>query len=306
MIRILRYFLAEALTSVRRGLGISVLAVATIAIALTILGIFLYFSGNLSAVVQSWSEDVQVQVYLQDDITPSTRHDLESRLQGMPEVDVMMFVPKDVALQRFQREFAELGGLAELLDTNPMPASFEVRLRPEHRQPEALARFASRLETMQGVEDVDYDTGWVKRLDSLVQLAGGAAVFFGTILLVAATFTTSNVIRLAMYSRRDEVEILQLVGATRGFIQGPFLVEGLLQGVAGGLLALLLLAGTHLAFAVLVPSSGNVFLRVLTSHFLGAGAAAGLVLGGGLMGLGGSLFAVRKFLADTSDIRPPV
>jgi cell division transport system permease protein len=142
----------------------------------------------------------------------------------------------------------------------------------------------------------------VKRLDSLVKVAGGAGTFFGAVLLVAATFTTSNVIRLAMYSRRDEVEILQLVGATRAFIQGPFLLEGLLQGLMGGLLALGLLGGTHLTLTAMVPASGNLFLRLLTAGFLDAWTATALVLGGGAMGFIGSLFAVRKFLAEASGV----
>lgn len=301
MTRILRYFLVEALTSMRRGLGISLLAVATISIALTILGVFLYFSGNLSMVVQRWSEEVQVNIYLHDDISADARRQIETRLQEEPVVEAMMFIPKAIALQRFQEDFSELGSLVRLLDANPLPASFEVRLRPEHRAPDALERFARSLESLPGVEDVDYDTGWVKRLDSLVKVASGAATFFGVVLLVAATFTTSNVIRLAMYSRRDEVEILQLVGATRSFIQGPFLLEGLLQGLTGGLLSLAVLGATHLTLTAMVPASGNLFLRLLTSGFLDPWTATALVLAGGAMGFIGSLFAVRKFLAETED-----
>jgi cell division transport system permease protein len=150
MSRILRYFLAEALTSMRRGLGISLLAVATISIALTILGVFLYFSGNLSTVVRRWSEEVQVSIYLEDDIRPEVRQALEARLQQETAVEAIMFIPKEVALERFQSDFSELGGLADLLDANPLPASFEVRLQPEHRTPETLERFARSFEIPAG------------------------------------------------------------------------------------------------------------------------------------------------------------
>ncbi len=301
MIRALRYFLVESLTSMRRGKGISFLAVATIAIALTILGVFLYFSGNLAALVQRWSDEVQLTVYLEDSIAPADRGEIETRLRQDVVVEEVRFVSKQDALDRFLRDFQELGGLTDLLEINPLPASFEVRLQPDQRSPEALRRFAGGLEPLDGVEEVDYDTGWVKRLDSLVVLARGAGTLFGAVLLLAATFTTSNVIRLAMYSRRDEVEILQLVGATRSFIQGPFLMEGLLQGLAGGLLALALLGATHFGLNALVPSSGNFFLHLITAEFLAARTAVGLVLGGGAMGFAGSLFAVRKFLAETAD-----
>jgi cell division transport system permease protein len=300
MIRALRYFLSEAATSMRRGKGISILAVATICIALAILGTFLYFSGNIATVVHRWSQEVQVTVYVQDGIRPEALRALGARLDSDPAVENATFVSREQALERFRATFSELGGLVELLEANPLPASFEVRLGPDRRSPEAVRRFAAALEPLEGVEDVDYDTGWVKRLDSLVKVAGGAGYLFGAILLVAATFTTSNVIRLAMYSRRDEVAILQLVGATRSFIQGPFLLEGLLQGLMGGVLALLLLGAVHLIFDALVPASGNLFLRLLTARFLEPWTSATLVLGGGAMGFAGSLFAVRKFLAETS------
>lgn len=291
----LRYFLAEAATSMNRSRGVSLLAVGTIAIALTILGAFLYLSGNVSSVVARWRQEVQVNLYLLDGLEPETLRALEGRLRRDPAVEQVAYISKEEALARFRSYFAEMEDLARTLEVNPLPASFEVRLIPHHRSPEAVRRFATSLASLDGVEEVQYDTGWVRRLHSLVQLTSGAGYLLGGILLAAAMFTTSNVIRLAMFSRRDEVEILQLVGATRGFIQGPYVAEGMLQGLLGGLVAVLVLGGAHQTLNAYESTSGP-FLRLMTAHFLGAWAVLGVVGVGAVMGLVGSLFAVRKFL----------
>jgi cell division transport system permease protein len=290
------YFLGEAVTSMRRNRGISSLAVGTIGIALTLLGGFLYVSANFSSVVDRWSREIQLNIYLLDDATDDEIAGLRARLRETPEVEEVRHVSKEEALARFREYFADLSDLPAALEANPLPASLEVRLQEEARSPETVARLADGLSGMPGVEDVQYDTGWVERLDALIRLGSAAGYVVGGLLLLAATFTTSNVIRLALYSRRDEVDILQLVGATRGFIQGPFLVEGLLQGLLGGLLALLLLGAAHLS-ARAAPAGAGVLMQIATGRFLGSGTILGLLGLGAAMGLTGSFLAVRRFLA---------
>jgi len=297
LIPVAGYFVNEALTSMRRNRGISMLAVATIGIALTMLGGFLYVSANFSALVDRWSREIQLNVYLLDDATDAAVEGLRERLEGLPEVEDVRYVSKEEALARFREYFADLRDLPDALGSNPLPASLEVRLREEARSPETVARLARGLSGMPGVEDIQYDTGWVERLDAIIHLASAVGYLVGALLLIAATFTTSNVIRLALYSRRDEVGILQLVGATRTFIQGPFLVEGLLQGLMGGLLALLLLGAGHLAVRM-APAEAGVLMQIATERFLGPEWILGLLALGAGMGLAGSFLAVRRFLAS--------
>ena len=293
----LRYFLSEALTSMNRSRGISFLAVATIAVALSMLGAFLYLSWNFTAVVERWSDEVQLSIYLSDDLATGDLGTLRSLLDGQEGVEEVEYVSKEQALQRFATYFADLSDLPELLGENPLPASFEVRLGETARTPEQVARLAAAVQGFEGVEEVQYDTGWVERLDTLVRLATAAGYVLGGVLLLAAVFTTSNVIRLALFSRRDEVDILRLVGATPWFIQGPFLVEGALQGLLGGLAAVLLLATVHLGLHTAWTDGMNLFLRIATAEFLPAETWAALVAAGGFMGLAGSFLAVRRFLA---------
>jgi len=294
MIADLRYFVAEAFTSMNRTRAISALSIGTISVALTLLGAFLYFSTNLSAQLARWGSEVQVQVYLRDDLDAATLARLRERLDKDPAVERVEHVPKEEALARFRSYFSDLADLPEALGSNPLPASFEVRLREGSRGPAEVSAFAAALRGEAGVEEVRYDAAWVERLHSLSALAAGAAYLLGGVLLIAATFTTSNVIRLALLSRRDEIEILRLVGATRGFIRGPFLMEGLLQGTLGGLLALALLGALHLALGR--ASGASPFLALLVERFLPGPQIVGVAAAGGSMGLVGAYLAVRKFL----------
>jgi len=294
MIADLRYFVAEALTSMSRNRAVSLLSIGTIAVALTLLGAFFYFSTNLSAQILRWSSEVQVQVYLLDDLDATALATVRARLEADPAVERIEHVPKEEALARFRSYFADLADLPDALGTNPLPASFEVRLREGSRGPEEVGAFAAALRGQPGVEDVHYDTAWVERLHSLAAVAASAGYLLGGVLLIAATFTTSNVIRLALLSRRDEIEILRLVGATRAFIRGPFLMEGLLQGALGGGLALALLGGLHLTLRR--AGGANPFLTLLTERFLPGPQALALAAVGGMLGLAGAFLAVRKFL----------
>ena len=295
MIANLRYFVGEALTSMNRSRGVSVLAVATIAIALGILGTFLYLSSNVNDVVIRWSREVQLSVYLNDDIDATQLESLLTRLRGEPRVESATYVSKEEALERFRTYFTDLSDLPEKLGENPLPASVEVRLVEGRGEPAAIQDLAAAFSGLDGVEEVEYDTGWVERLDSLVKLVASSGFLLGAILLLAATATTSNVIRLALFSRQDEIEILRLVGATRRYIQGPFLVEGTLQGSIGGLLALGALAALHLA--VRAAADVNLFVRLATARFLGPVPALALIVAGAGMGLVGAYLAVRKYLA---------
>lgn len=294
MIADLRYFVAEALTSMARTRAISALSIGTIAVALSLLGAFLYVATNLTAQISRWSSEVQVQIYLLDEIEAVTLAKLRERLEADPAVERIEHIAKEEALARFRSYFADLADLPDALGANPLPASFEVRLKEGRRGPEEVAAFAAALRGQPGVEDVRYDAAWVERLQSLSALAAAAGYLLGGVLLIAATFTTSNVIRLALLSRRDEIEILRLVGATRTFIRGPFLMEGLVQGTLGGVLALMLLGGLHLT--IRRAAGANPFLALLTEQFLPRSQALAVAAAGGVMGLAGAYLAVRKFL----------
>jgi cell division transport system permease protein len=243
ILRALVYFFEEALTSLWRSRLMNALSVSTIAVSLFVLGSFLLLASNLSGVVSRWADRVQVAVYLRDDATDEQRQKLEARLRAHPAVAQVELVTKEAALDRFRGMFRELASLPDELGGSPFPASLEVTVRPEHQEATALRRLVQDVEGSPGVEEVHYDLLWVERLATAVRLVRGVGAFLGGILAVAGVFTISNVIRLTVYARQDELDIMRLVGATRAYVKGPFLVEGLVQGGLGGLLAVAMLWG---------------------------------------------------------------
>jgi cell division transport system permease protein len=187
--------------------------------------------------------------------------------------------------------FRDLSSLPEDLGENPFPASLEVTLRPSAHAPEDVKRMAQAFTGVPGVREIQYDLLWIERLSTGVRLVRVVGAFLGGILVLAAVFTISNVIRLTIYAREDELDIMRLVGATRAYVKGPFVTEGVIQGGLGGLLASLLL------WTALAWLSRNLATSDLLPHAtlaLSPVIAMLLVAGGMAVGLAGSLMSLSR------------
>src|SRR6185436_4119767 len=241
LVRALAYFFEEALQSLWRSRLINALSVGTIAVSLFVLGAFLTIASNLSEVVTRWTQKVQVTLYLEDRLEPRIARMLADRLKEDAAVEAVVTVEREEARERFRALFRDLKALPEELGSNPFPASFEITLKPTHQNRDAVERFVKTYEKAPGVEEVQYDLLWIQRLSTAVRLVRGLGAFLGGILALAGVFTISNVIRLTVYARQDELDIMRLVGATQAYVRGPFVVEGMLQGGLGGLLSVALL-----------------------------------------------------------------
>jgi cell division transport system permease protein len=291
-LRALVYFVDEAFTSLWRSRLINALSIGSIAISLFVLGAFLTVASNLSGVVSRWAEKVQVTFYLEDGLEPRIRSSLENRLSEDAAVERMEFIPREQAVERFRDLFADLATLPDDLGNNPFPASFEVTIDPAHRSPQAVRRFVETYEEAPGVEEVQYDLLWIDRLSTGVRLVRGVGLFLGGILVLAGVFTISNVIRLTVYARQDELDIMRLVGATRAYVRGPFMMEGMLQGGLGGLVSVGLLWATFRVAAPETLAASDLLGRAVV--LLPAELCAGLVAGGMLVGLVGSLVSLGR------------
>jgi cell division transport system permease protein len=292
LLRALVYFIEEALQSLWRSRLISALSVVTIGVSLFVLGAFLTVASNLNAVVSYWTQKVQVTVYLRDGIEPRARALLDERLAGDPAVARFEAVSRELALARFKDLFRDLRTLPDDLGQNPFPESIEVTLKAERQSADEVQRLAASLQQAPGVEEVQYDLLWIQRLATAVRLVRGLGAVLGGILALAGVFTISNVIRLTVYARQDELDIMRLVGATRAYVRGPFVMEGMLQGGLGGLVAVSLLF-----FAVRVLARD----ALQSSELLGRAAlllpievCVALVLGGMAVGLVGSLISLGR------------
>jgi cell division transport system permease protein len=290
--RALGYFVQEALTSLWRSRLINALSVGTIAVSLFVLGAFLTLASNLNQVVTRWTEKVQVTFYLQDDVEAFVRESLVNRLKEDPAVESMVAFSREEALDRFRTLFRDLRTLPDDLGENPFPASLEVTLKAGHQGPDEVTRLVQAYEKAPGVEEVQYDLLWIQRLATAVRLVRGVGLFLGGILVLAGVFTISNVIRLTLYARQDELDIMRLVGATPAYVRGPFVVEGMIQGGLGGLLAVALLWGGFRVVARDALAASDLLGRAVV--FLPKELCLFIVLGGMAVGIVGSLVSLGR------------
>jgi cell division transport system permease protein len=272
--------------------GVSVGVVAT---SFLLVGVFLLILVNLSSVLDRWGRDVQVYAYFADGISEETRFTIKEEIEVRDEVAHVHYTDTDEALENFRRLIPDADSLLADLEGNPLPASLEIRLRPDLREPSRVEDFADTLQRPEFVE-IDYAGEWVSRFYTFLNLLKLSAVAMGTLLALACIVIVANTIQLAIWARREEIDILRLVGASDRFIEAPFLLEGALQGLlgAGASVGLLWLV-YRLLFVELQQTLGlTVGARVLSfippSH-MGLFCAAGL-----LLGLMGSWLSLRRVL----------
>jgi cell division transport system permease protein len=293
-VRAIRYFFTEAAASLWRGRNAAGLAVLTIAVGLFVLGLFLALNANLQRVVARWTESAELSVYLKDEATGEELRVVDDLVARSGLAAEREYVSKQQAAARFRQDFPDLAAPASRLETNPFPASFEVRLKPGARDAgAAVDNLATSLGGLEGVADVRYDRRWLARLNAVVRFLRAVGLTIIVVLAVASALTVANVVRLAAAAREDEIEIMELVGAPIAYVRGPFVVEGILQGGAGAVLALVLLWAL---FAAIRSRYGQVAADTIglgTITFLPLHLSVALVAGGMLLGCVGGLIVAR-------------
>ena len=288
------YFFREALRRIWVSKRTSSVAIAMITISLLIVGTFLLISENLGRAVTRWQGSSRATVYLDAEATPEQIASVAAWLSSHRDFGKHRFVTKAEALQRFRTYFSNLREVVGDLNENPFPASFECEVSPATAQSRAFAAETAELKSMAGVDQVQLDWDWVRRLRKLVDLVNIAGLVAGGILALAAAFTIANVIRLTMMLYHEEIEIMRLVGATERIIRGPFLIEGLLQGTIGAIVAVILLFAGYLIAARLMPPASSLLWGFLFAGFLPWQKLAALIAGGMFAGWFGSWLSVRE------------
>lgn len=292
--RLLRYAFDEATASLWRGRRSSLLSTATIAIALFVLGAFLVVTSNLQRLAEEWSGAAELSVYLVDDISGADRAAIERDLRADPGVASLEFVSKDAALQRFKETFPDLAQTLGTLDENPLPASLDVRLQSTAAAQARVDALVQRMRAAPGVSDVRYDKDWLDRLLRAVRMLRLIGFSLGGALIAAAALTIANVVRLALNARRDELDIMHLVGAPQSYVRGPFIMEGALHGGAGSLVALTFLAVAFFTARPRFLAPLAAALNLSSVRFLSPTMSLMLVAGGLVVGCLAGLVASRR------------
>ena len=291
--RALAYSFRLAWAGVRRSGGSGAFAVLAISLAMIVLGALLLITWNGERLLARWSSAAEFSVYLRDDATSEERGAIEAIIDQSGVGAGREYVSKTEALTRFRREFTDLAALAANFSDNPFPASVEVRLRPEAEADGRAAAVVKQLGSAAGVADVGYDSEWLGRVAGALRTVRGAGLALALLMAVAAAVTVATVVRLGLHARRDEIEIMELVGAPLTFIRGPFVAEGLLQGGIGAVVALLLLGA---GFAVTVSWWETEIRAILadgTIEFLPLRFVGYLLAGGMIVGSAGGFAAAR-------------
>jgi cell division transport system permease protein len=292
--RALEYAFREAGLSLWRRRASSLFAVVAIALALVVLGGLLLVTSNVERLVGVWSSAAEFSVYLRDDATSEQRGTIESSIDASGVALGREYVSKAQALTRFRRDFSELASLTQGFEGNPFPASVEVRVRPDAERDGRADRLVASLAAAQGVADVRYDRDWISRVTAGLGAARGIGLALAVVMAIAAGLTVASVVRLGLHARRDEIEIMQLVGSPYAYIRGPFVAEGLMQGGLGAMLAL---AALWLGFLTAVAWWGSSLATVVdprSLRFLPLRLCVWLVAGGMAVGSAGGYAAGRR------------
>ncbi len=286
------YFARTALRGLVASPITSGVAVATIAISLVLVGAFGLLLRNMEELLDRFAGDLHLTAYLDADVTPGELEHLQRVVVTVEGVESVRHVTREEALERFRSGVGRGAALLEGLEENPLPASLEIQLLPGARSAAGMQRVLGALDGLPGIADLSSGQDWVEGYMRAVALVRAVGIGLGAILALATLLIVANTIRLAVFARRDELEILSLVGASRAFIQTPFLLEGLLEGALAGSVALLTLFAL---FRLVLPGFEfglELVLGGLSPRFFDVREALGLVGGGAALGLVGSASAL--------------
>ncbi|WP_027407401.1 permease-like cell division protein FtsX [Anaerovibrio sp. RM50] len=291
-INTVEYFVREVMHSLKRNNWMSVASIGTVAVSLFIFGMFLMLVMNMNKMVDTMESQVQIKVYLEDDFSREDAKDLEKELKQMQGVEKVTFVTKEEAMEKFKERLGDQKTLLDALDeTNPLPDSFEVMVL----QPEMVKTAAENIEKFEGVDSAKYGQDVMEHLFDITRLIRIFGFALMMVLALATLFIISNTIRLTVFARRKEIAIMKYVGATDWFIRWPFVLEGIVMGFLGSIIASVVLRLTYsgitakiydtLAFFPLIPE--EPFLTYVTLI---------VVIGGMIMGAIGSTVSIKRFL----------
>ncbi|HSR89827.1 MAG TPA: permease-like cell division protein FtsX [Gemmatimonadales bacterium] len=288
----MRLVLREALNVFRRAPALSILSITTIAFSLYVVGLFGLVALNLREALRGVEQRVEVVAYLLRGTPPESIAQASEDIAAFPEVQRVTFVSEDEALTRARAELVEFRDAYRDLTVNPLPASLEIQLKEGSRDAVHAQLVAERLRGIGFIDDVRYGREWVEKLDRLRNIGGLVGMSIGLAFAAVAVVIIGVTIRITVLQRAREIAIMRLVGATRGFIRGPFLLEGALKGLLGGILAVIMCYASYLLFRNQseLATSGIVFFKT-PQMLLG-------ILFGIAIGLGGSLVSVGRQLKN--------
>ncbi|MDL1891650.1 ABC transporter permease [Sphingobacteriales bacterium CHB3] len=284
----LSYTVKESLSGFTRTKLSTAISIITIGISLVLLGVFAVISINTSRFIEMLRAKVELEAFLQEPISRDQINTLINRVKAVNGVDSLIYISKDEAAKIFKDEFGE--DIKKVLDFNPLPPSFKIYIKPEFRTTTAVDGIYRELVALRGIDQIIYRKELLELIDRRTNTINNVTLGLGLLISLSAILLVSNTIRLAIYAKRKLIRTMELVGATWTFIRLPFLIEGMVQGVVGGMIAAGVLYVVLEYAARLVASDFSAYIH-MPSVFYAVVVATGLVLG-----LLGAIISIVRFM----------
>ncbi len=278
------YSIIEGFKGLRRAKFSTFVSISTIFLSLVLIGIFIIFILNAKRVISQIQSRMELKVFIDNSYTMIQVENLRQRILNIDGIDSVRYVSKEEALEIINQQLNQ--DILEILDENPLPSSFQVKLKLKVRSATNAQQISEQLSQLEGVDEVFYRQDLLIILEKYMRIFFIIALGIGLLLGLGAIFLVSNTIKLIIFSRINIIEIMKLVGATRRFIRRPFVIEGIIQGLIGGCLAVLVF---YLILEI-------VNLEIPGLIVIDQKSYPALIILGIIFGLIGSLFALRKFL----------
>jgi len=285
------FYFREALLSFRRSTLMSMATILSITTILIIVGMFLLISINSSLFLKNLESQLEIVIYLEDNISKAELNNLKGNITSIDGIKEVKFVSKEEAYQRLSEDLGEQKDILSAIEVNPLPASFEIQVK----DPKVIEQIANRVAKFKKVEEVEYGRETAERLLNFTYIFRRAGMLVLAFLVFASILIISNIIKITVYARRNEIEIMSLAGATSWFIKWPFIIEGFLQGFISAFFSTMILYNFYF-FAVNKVHQAIPFLPLVVDNIDLLPVGIAIVLLGSLVGILGSMFSVGKYL----------
>jgi cell division transport system permease protein len=290
----IRLFYKRAIQDIRENRFLNAVTVITIALSILIVSVFALFFINTNDLINHWKKGIRIMVYLKTNTSEAKIPDIKKKFEEMYGVSEAVFISKEEALEHLKRQIKRQISLLEELKENPLPDAFEVRMIPSSQSWEKIETLSDKIGSLPYVDDVEYGKRWLGRFTNIVNLFRLTGYGIGALFFMAAVFFVANTIRLVLYSRREEIEIMRLIGAADSFIKTPFYIQSLIQGTLGGFVGLGIL---FVAFIIIASNVEHGFLPgSFQIRFLPPAAFISIVISSMFVGWLGCYLSLKQFL----------
>ena len=291
------HFIITAISNIKTNRQLFSMSVATISITFSVLGLFFLLFVNLNSLLSTWDKHVQLIVFLDNDISKSSINNLEQKFKLNKKIKSFNFVSRSQAWENFKSTFSVKSKVIKSIYSNPLPASYELKFLDESERLVSIREFNEVLKKMEGIESLEYGEKWISRFEKFIIFFRIFIISFGLILFSGMILIVSNTIKISIYSRKEELDLMLLLGARNLFIKAPLIMEGIFHGIVGVLIGLAVVKLVHVYLVFQFHGAISSVFRGIEFQYLTNNLMLSMFGAGIFIGMFGSLLSVNQFLS---------